>query len=224
MSLSNSLNVPLLFVGTPKIYEFLTSNVRTARRFGTRGFINWKPLEKDSKEWKSITAELWKYNLLQNDADGMPEEIEEKLFERSFGIVEVLLKLYILTQNRILLLTSRKNSGTARKMTPEAIDYIFEEFFKNMEPILTKLHKGDMDALRKLEDIAMPDNLEELTAQMRAEIDLEHEDLDEDELQKQDLQDSISGNMAYAGEDVPPVAKNIAEGIINGEAPEKEPA
>lgn len=224
VSLSNSLNVPLLFVGTPKIYEFLTSNVRTARRFGTRGFINWKPLEKDSKEWKSITAELWKYNLLQNDADGMPEEIEEKLFERSFGIVEVLLKLYILTQNRILLLTSRKNSGTARKMTPEAIDYIFEEFFKNMEPILTKLHKGDMDALRKLEDIAMPDNLEELTAQMRAEIDLEHEDLDEDELQKQDLQDSISGNMAYAGEDVPPVAKNIAEGIINGEAPEKEPA
>ena len=42
-----------------------------------------------------------------------------------------------------------------------------------MEPILTKLRKGDMDALRKLEDIAMPDNIEELTAQMRAEINLE---------------------------------------------------
>ncbi len=173
VSLTNSLNVPLLFIGTPKIYGFATSNMRTARRFGTRGFIYWKPLEKGSKEWKTLTAELWKCSLLQGDADEMPEEIEEKLFERSFGIVEVLLKLFILTKNRILMHSPRKNAGTARKMTPEAIDCIFEAFFKNMEPILTKLHKGDMDALRKLEDFAMPENLEELTAQMRAEIDLE---------------------------------------------------
>lgn len=173
VSLSNSLNVPLLFIGTPKISGFVTSNMRTARRFGTRGFITWKPLEKGSREWKTFAAELWKCSLLRDDAAEMPEEIEEKLFERSFGIVEVLVKLFILTQNRILMLSPRKNAGTARKMTPEAIDCIFEAFFKIMEPILTKLRKGDMDALRKLEDIAMPDNIEELTAQMRAEINLE---------------------------------------------------
>lgn len=219
VSLSNSLNVPLLFVGTPKIYGFLTSNMRTARRFGTRGFISWKPLEKGSREWQAMTTELWKYNLLQDDADAMPEEIEDKLFERSFGIVEVLLKLYILTQNRILLLSARKDASTTRKMTPEAIDYIFKEFFSNLEPILKKLHKGDMDALRKLEDIALPDNLEELTAQMRAEIDLEYEDLDEDELQRQDLQESLAENLAYAGADMPQVAQDIAQGIIGGESP-----
>ena len=166
-----------------------------------------------------MTTELWKYNLLQDDADAMPEEIEDKLFERSFGIVEVLLKLYILTQNRILLLSARKDASTTRKMTPEAIDYIFKEFFSNLEPILKKLHKGDMDALRKLEDIALPDNLEELTAQMRAEIDLEYEDLDEDELQRQDLQESLAENLAYAGADMPQVAQDIAQGIIDGESP-----
>ncbi len=222
VSLSNSLNVPLLFVGTPKIYEFLTSNVRTARRFGTRGFINWKPLEKDSKEWKSMITELWKYNLLQDDADGMPEAVEDKLFERSFGIVEVLLKLYILTQNRILLLNSRKKAAAERKMTPEAIDFIFEEFFKNMAPILKTLHKGDLDALRKLEDIAMPENLAELTAKMHADIDSDEGDvLDENELQKQDLKAAVSGNVAFAGDALPQVAKDIARGILVDEEPKE---
>lgn len=224
VSLSNSLNVPLLFVGTPKIYEFLTSNVRTARRFGTRGFINWKPLERGSKEWKSMIAALWRYNVLQDDADDIPEAIEDKLFERSFGIVEVLLKLYILTQNRILLLNTRKSSAAERKMTPEAIDFIFDEFFKNMEPILKTLHKGDMDALRKLEDIAMPENLAELMWKVRDDIDDDEDCLDAGELQQQDLNATVAENMSYAGEDMPPVAKDIAQSIIDNATPKGSPA
>ena len=171
-----------------------------------------------------MIAALWKYNVLQDDADDMPEAIENKLFERSFGIVEVLLKLYILTQNRILLLNTRKSSAAERKMTPEAIDFIFDEFFKNMEPILKTLHKGDMDALRKLEDIAMPENLAELMWKVRDDIDDDEDCLDAGELRQQDLNATVAENMSYAGKDMPPVAKGIAQRLIDNTTPKGNPA
>ena len=219
VSLSNSLNVPLLFVGTPKIYKFLTSNMRTARRFGTRGFIQWKPLPRDSREWKTFVTALWHCSMLQQDPESIPEEIEDKLFECSFGIVEILLKLYILTQNRILYLTARKQSTTEKRLTVEAIDHVFHEYFENMEPILGKLHKGDLKALLELEDIVMPASLEEITSQMRVEISQEdvEEDAADDELRRSDVKSAIAGSLQYAGDGLPPVAQKIAEELIKTE-------
>ncbi len=104
-------------------------------------------------------------------------------------------------------------------MPPEAIDFIFDEFFKNMEPILKTLHKGDMDALRKLEDIAMPDNLAELMWKVRDDIDDDEDCLDAEEQQQQDLNAAVAENMSYAGEDMPPVAKDIAQSIIDNTSP-----
>lgn len=219
VSLSNSLNVPMLVVGTPKIYQFLTSNMGTARRFGTRGFIQWKPLARDSREWKTFVTELWRFSMLHQDPESIPEEIEDKLFECSFGIVEILLKLYILTQNRILYLTARKHSTTEKKLTVEAIDHVFHEYFENMEPILGKLHKGDLKALLELEDIVMPASLEEITSQMRLEISQEdvEEDAAGDELRRRDVKSAIVGSLQYAGDGLPPVAQKIAEDLIKTE-------
>lgn len=217
VSLSNSLNVPLLFVGTPKIYSFLSSNARTARRFGTRGCINWKPLCRDGHEWRTFVNELWKYSRLQQDPDEIPPEVEKRLFRYSYGIVEVLLKLYILTQARILMVSARPSGATESRMTPEALDHVFEEFFQNMRPILDKLHQGDQNALLKLEDIAMPESLEEATADMKFDSD---DELSEADLRRRDLKETIEGGLDYAGEDLPPIAQEIGRSLIEAESKE----
>lgn len=222
VSLSNSLNVPLLFVGTPKIHKFLTGNMRTARRFGTRGFINWKPLSPETSEWKKLIRGLWKCNRLKHDAEEVPKEIEEKLYEHSFGIVELLLKLFILAQTRVLLVSACKDRPTEQKLTPEAIDYIFNEYFQNVKPILDKLHKGDVEALLKLDDIVMPESIDEVISEIKADLyeDVDSE-LDPAALRKADVEDSIRSGMEYAGDALPDVAKDIAQSLINHETPMK---
>ena len=218
VSLSNSLNVPLLFVGTPKIHKFLTSNMRTARRFGTRGFINWKPLNPETNEWKKMICGLWNCNRLKHDAEVMPKNIEEKLYECSFGIVEILLKLFILAQTRVLLVSAR-NKDIEQKLTPEVIDYIFEEYFENVKPILAKLHKGDVDALLKLEDIAMPESIDSVISDIKAEVAEEIDtEIDPASLRRADANDAIRSGLEYAGEALPDIAKDIARGLINDKA------
>lgn len=217
VSLSNSLNVPLLFVGTPKIHSFLTSNVRTARRFGTRGFITWQPLEYDSAEWKRFMSELWLYNCLSEDETQMPEEIGRKLYECSCGIIDILLKLFILTQMRVLVLTAR-NAQIPKKLTAPLIEAIFEEFFQNFKPIQYKLLRGDKTAILKLEDISMPEEMSGMIEQMQDQIDEALMDrlTDEDAEAKK----ALNASMAYAGNELPPLAQDIGKEFLEGEKTE----
>jgi len=221
VSLSNTLNVPLFFVGTPKIGNFLTNNMRTARRFGTRGFIDWKPLAKDCYEWRKIITELWNLSLLKGDAEGIPQDVEDKLFECSGGIIEILLKLFILTQNRILLVTTRKNDSTPERMTAQGIESVFNEFFQNMKPILAKMRNGDMNEILKMEDIAMPVSLDELTWEMRATIEEEEEGLDELAMREKDLQSTLNGMSNFSKDEMPPITQELVDAIKKGTVEEK---
>ena len=58
VTLSNTLNVPLLFIGTPKLMKLLESNLRTDRRLGSQGWLKWDRLEKDSEDWKLFMKHL----------------------------------------------------------------------------------------------------------------------------------------------------------------------
>lgn len=217
VSLSNSINVPLLFVGTPRIHRLMTNNVCLTRRFGTRGFICWQPLKKDSKEWKSMISALWDCNRLRRSADEMPEALQDKFYERSGGITVMLVTLYVLTQIRLLLLSSRKGVQGRQEMTPEAVDSVFDEYFSNMKPVIDRICSGDASALLEYEDISMPniDKINEIIADMSEKIGSEGEDFNEDELRRMNVEESVRGGLAYAGDGLPPVAGAIGAGILD---------
>ncbi len=216
VNLSHALRVPFLFVGTPKVYEFLTGNAHTARYFGTHGLVRWEPLSRGSREWETFVTELWRCSMLRQDPEVIPKEIEDKLFACSFGIVEILLKLYVLAQNRILYLTARRHDATERRLTAETIEHVFHGYFETVEPILAKLHKGERKALLELEGIVPPASLKEAASQMRAEISNEAGDeaVAEDELRRSDVKSAIAGSLQYAGNDLPPVAQKIARDLV----------
>ncbi len=145
----------------------------------------------------------------------MPQAVEDKLFEKSCGIVEVLLKLYILAQIRVLVLGFRRKVKISPALTPEVFDHIFEEYFQNLKPVLEKVRRGDSEALLKLEDIVMPQDIGSLISEMKHDMDGEGEAIyDEEELQKKDVADAITGSMAFVGDSLPPVADDIARNLL----------
>ena len=99
---SNTIHVPIVFVGTPKILEIREMGMRVSRRLGSMGCLQWDRLRPGSRDWKTFIRELWKYNILPEEELDIPAEIEQKLYDLSQGIPDLLLKLFILAQVRTL--------------------------------------------------------------------------------------------------------------------------
>ena len=148
VSLANTLAVPILYVGTPKIIEFMTSDLRIGRRFGSIGAIRWNHLSRNAKEWDYLISKLWEFNVFKSPSRVMPEEIEAAFYEYSQGIIDVLIKLFILTQMDALV---RNLKG----FEVERIRAVYETYFQSVDPMITALRKNDVLALEKYQDIAM---------------------------------------------------------------------
>lgn len=109
VSLVNTLCVPILYVGTPKIAAFMERDLRVARRFGSMGSFRWDHFSRESQEWKALVARLWNCSTLDGDGDVIHEEINDAFYDCSQGIVDVLVKLFILIQYSNLPTADRRS-------------------------------------------------------------------------------------------------------------------
>ena len=151
VSLVNTLGVPILYVGTPKIAAFMERDLRVARRFGSMGSFRWDRFEKNSQEWKALVERLWDCSVLENDDGPIPEEINNALYDCSQGIVDVLVKLFILTQMQQLVYGRTE-------LTKEALYAEFNANFQRVAPMIDALRRNDLEAIARYEDIAIPES------------------------------------------------------------------
>lgn len=145
VSIPNTLGVPILMVGTPKILKFMQTDLRIARRFGSKRCLIWKNMDYDSSDWKKLIGALWKYNLLDDASLDIPEPIEQAFYEYSQGIPAVLIELFVDCVAHAMV--------RQVALTPKLIKWCFNEDFKNVSPMIRALQKNDLEALQKYEDI-----------------------------------------------------------------------
>ena len=150
VSLANTIGVPILYVGTPKIAAFMERDLRIARRFGSMGSFRWDRIEKDSNDWKALMDRLWACNVLEGDEAQVPKEISDAFYDCSQGIIDVLVKLFILSQMQHLVYRSSK-------MTKEGIYDEFEANFERVMPMIDALRNGDVEKIALYDDINMPE-------------------------------------------------------------------
>lgn len=143
VSLGNTLNVPILMIGTPAAKHVVGREMRQARRMIGP---SWDVLKKDSKGWKELIAGMQPMQFTKRMATC--EFLEEHLFDRSQGIPAIAMLLFRYAQRYALL----------AEMEDEQIDEgilnaVTEDFFGIIEPMINAMKTGDKDHLALFEDL-----------------------------------------------------------------------
>lgn len=157
VTLVNEISVPVVMVGTPKARPVFETDLRSARRGAGFGSILWEPLRQpaaeeniDRTEWGAFTKKLWKYQWLTKASDTMPDDLRDLWFDLSQGIMDVVIKLFVLSQIRAVV------TGTER-ITPNIMKKVYHDELKPIHPMMEALRSGDPSKIAQYSDLTIPD-------------------------------------------------------------------
>ncbi|WP_175490826.1 ATP-binding protein [Clostridium gasigenes] len=142
--LMNSFGVSLLLIGTGACYEMLQQNLRIARRVTGAGAIFFNPMKND-KEFEIFLKGIWKYQFL-NKKVKLTKEIIEVFYEKTQGIADLVVKLFVNTQRFSL------NKGVD-DITVEMIEKVWEKEFSMVKPMVEAIKSNNRVKKMQFDDI-----------------------------------------------------------------------
>jgi len=149
VTLVNSIGIPVILIGTLSAIPILQTNFRQARRASGLGSLTWDAMP-NNKSWGYFINKMWVYQWTR-DFTPMTAEIELVLYEESQGIIDIAVKLFMLTQLRIISIREVKEGSEV--ITPALIHRVAREDLRIVQPMLNALRAGDKKALEKYDDL-----------------------------------------------------------------------
>lgn len=147
VSLTNSVGIPILLVGTMRAKEILQRDFRQARRSCGVGDLVWENFQQDEQEWKALVKTIWENQLLEEIPDLTPN-LYELIYDRTQGVVDILVKLLYLSQMRAIELGLKKiEAGLIKRVSDEDLQMV--------KPMLKALKSKDPKELIKYNDIIL---------------------------------------------------------------------
>ncbi|MEI0738817.1 ATP-binding protein [Paenibacillus sp. JTLBN-2024] len=134
VSLSNSIGLPIIQIGTPRAMS-LFSDLRIARRGSGQGDLVWLPMKKEEQSWKIFLDGMWDYQWVRNPTALSPE-LEDAMYEASCGITDIAVKIFLMSQIKAI------TSGT-EELTPRIINDVAKDNLKLVQPMLDALRSGN---------------------------------------------------------------------------------
>jgi hypothetical protein len=144
VELSNTVAVPIILVGTLKALPLFNGEFRNARRICGEGCIIWNRISKD-EEWKAFVHGLFKYQWTKYHVD-LNDELLELLYDKSQGITDIVVKLFMLAQYRAII------TGV-EKITKGIIKSVARDYLKPIELMIDALRRNDEEELIEYGDI-----------------------------------------------------------------------
>lgn len=160
-TLINTVNIPIIMIGTPKSMDILQSQFRQARRNTNVGNVMWSRLEKD-EIWELFIQGMWKYQWTKEIAP-FNEEFSALLYRESQGIADIAVKLFMMVQLRAI-------SNGEEKITNDLINNVSQEELKIVQPMIQALKNRNYRKLADFEDLTFP-NIEEFLEREQINID-----------------------------------------------------
>jgi hypothetical protein len=102
VTLVNTIGIPVLIVGTHGAMPVLQGNFRQARRASGVGGQVWDNLKPD-RTWDHFVETMWRYQWTQ-EVTPLTDDLRQVLYEESQGIIDVVVKLFMLAQLRAIRL------------------------------------------------------------------------------------------------------------------------
>lgn len=156
VTLSNTVGIPTVLIGTSKAQQLFKGNFRQARRAASDGAIIWDRMAEDSEEWEFFLETLWELQCLKKTRSELTEDVKRTFYEECQGITSVAVNLFILAQERALF----DEANGDERITPKVIKKTAREDMKIIQPMINALRKNDLKAMYKYEDIMI--NLDDL--------------------------------------------------------------
>ncbi|WP_139840770.1 ATP-binding protein [Gottfriedia acidiceleris] len=163
VTLVNTINLPVVMVGTNKATSILQSQFRQARRGSGQGDLIWNQMPFD-ENWKLFIMGMWDFQWTKNFTP-LTEEINKLIYEESQGIIDIAVKIFMIAQLRAI------SSGT-EKLTPAILRKVVKEDLKLVRPMLLALKSGIPSEINKYDDIK-PIDMDEQMEKFRASVELQ---------------------------------------------------
>uniref|UniRef100_UPI0012EC0D7A ATP-binding protein n=1 Tax=Cohnella thermotolerans TaxID=329858 RepID=UPI0012EC0D7A len=162
VTLSNSIGLPTILIGTPKSMS-LFSELRIARRGSGQGDMVWEPMRKHEQSWRLFIEGLWDYQWIRKPTP-LTVELNDAIHEASCGITDIAIKTFVMSQIKAI------TSGT-EQLTPQLIKGIAKDNLKLVQPMLDALRSGNAVQIAKYADI-QPIQIEGFVAAEQSKLDL----------------------------------------------------
>jgi hypothetical protein len=152
---SNTVRIPIVLTGTNLASSIITSAMQQIRRVSAYGDIYW-PMPREigddgalHPDWHILLKMLFRYQYVRNPVD-LNGELSAALFEKTQGITDLVVTLFILAQERAM---REAKGGGDETLTPQLIRETADDEFKVLMPALRALQTKQSDALDKFEDL-----------------------------------------------------------------------
>ncbi|MBX4263776.1 ATP-binding protein [Clostridium estertheticum] len=162
VTLSNTVGIPTVLIGTSKAQQLFKGNFRQARRAGSEGSIMWDRMLKNSEEWIFFLETLWDFQCLQEETK-LSKEIKEAFYDECQGITAIAVNLYILAQERAL------SQGKERISVSIIRDTAKEDLYM-IQPMIKALRNNNVLEIMKYEDISI--SLDDITVNYKSDMEL----------------------------------------------------
>lgn len=154
VTLSNTVGIPTVLIGTSKAQKLFKGNFRQARRAASEAVI-WDRMEEDSEEWEFFLETLWELQCLKTQSK-LTEETKKAFYYECQGITSVAVNLFILAQERALFDEDNPNEI----ITPKVLKKTAKDDMQMIQPMMTAIQKNNLAEMTKYEDIMI--NLDEI--------------------------------------------------------------
>lgn len=104
----------------------------------------------EKSEWNAFTDKLWRYQWLTKADITLSDEIRSKWYELSQGILDIVVKLFVLAQFRAI------DSGIER-ITVKVLEKTYQEELKPIHPMINALQSGNANRIAQYSDLVIPD-------------------------------------------------------------------
>lgn len=147
VTLTNTVGIPTVLIGTSKAQKVFNGNFRQARRAGSDGSIIWDRMQKDSQEWDFFLRSIWEFQGLKNVSE-LTDKMKDTFYDECQGITAVAVNLFLLAQERAL-----------QDGKEELIVSIIRETAKKdlhmIQPMIKALRNNNLANIMKYEDISI---------------------------------------------------------------------
>jgi hypothetical protein len=145
VNLVNTIGIPVILIGTTKALSILQGEFRQARRgSGQQGDLVWENMEND-ENWELLIDGMWRYQWIRKPVP-LTKEFQDALYNQSQGIVDIVMKLFIMAQIRAI-------ATGEETITVKLIETVANENLRLVKPMLDALKSGKRETIIQFADI-----------------------------------------------------------------------
>ncbi|ANC79218.1 AAA family ATPase [Fictibacillus phosphorivorans] len=178
VTLVNTIGIPVILVGTNKAVSILQSEFRQARRGSGQGDMIWGQVPQNGT-WELFLEGLWEYQWT-SEFTPLTAQMSDLIYDQSQGILDIAVKLFMLSQVKAI-------SNEEEKISGKIIKQVSKESLRLVQPMLQALRSGNPNEINRYEDIRSIDFDEEIE-KYKASIDMHEKVRIQKKLQEQKRQ------------------------------------